>query len=51
MRDAAIANDIMLRQVMDTMILSPPLIWDREIIDLAVSRVRKAFDEATVALG
>ncbi|MEM9999296.1 MAG: aspartate aminotransferase family protein [Pseudomonadota bacterium] len=50
-RDAAIANGIMMRQVMDTMILSPPLIWDREIIDLAVSRVRKAFDEAALALG
>ncbi|MEM1376423.1 MAG: aspartate aminotransferase family protein [Pseudomonadota bacterium] len=49
-RDAAIANGIMMRQVMDTMILSPPLIWTRETIDMAVSRVARAFDEAAVSL-
>ncbi|MEO0542469.1 MAG: aspartate aminotransferase family protein [Pseudomonadota bacterium] len=49
-RDAAIANGIMMRQVMDTMILSPPLIWTRETIDMAVARVKKAFDGALETL-
>ncbi|MEO1745631.1 MAG: aspartate aminotransferase family protein [Pseudomonadota bacterium] len=50
-RDAAIANGIMMRQVMDTMIMSPPLIWTRETIDLAVERVVAAFDAAEAKLG
>ena len=49
-RDAAIENGIMMRQVMDTMILSPPLIWTMETIDLAVSRITKAFDQAAAKL-
>ena len=38
-RDHAIANGLMLRATGDTMILSPPLIWTRETIDLACDRI------------
>ena len=37
---------MMMRAVGDTMILSPPLIWTRETIDLAVGRIVKALDAA-----
>lgn len=49
-RDHAIANNIMLRQVGDTMIMSPPLVWTREHIDLAVKRLKIALDEAQASL-
>ncbi|MEM0899020.1 MAG: aspartate aminotransferase family protein [Pseudomonadota bacterium] len=49
-RDKAIANNIMMRQVGDTMILSPPLIWTRETIDMAVERISKALNEAHALL-
>jgi putrescine---pyruvate transaminase len=45
-RDKAIANGMMMRAVGDTMILSPPLIWTRETIDLGVGRIVKALDAA-----
>lgn len=45
-RDHAIANGLMLRATGDTMILSPPLIWTRETIDLACDRIVKALDLA-----
>lgn len=45
-RDHAIEGGIMMRAVMDTMILSPPLIWTRETIDLAVARIKSALDAA-----
>jgi putrescine---pyruvate transaminase len=45
-RDKAIENGMMMRAVGDTMILSPPLIWTRETIDLAVGRIVKALDAA-----
>ena len=45
-RDHAIASGMMMRAVGDTMIMSPPLIWTKETIDLAVERVRKGFDLA-----
>lgn len=45
-RDHAIASGMMLRAVVDTMILSPPLIWTRESIDMAVERIAKALDLA-----
>ena len=35
---------MMLRATGDTMILSPPLIWTRETIDLACERILKALD-------
>ena len=45
-RDHAIANGMMLRATGDTMILSPPLIWTRDTIDLACARIAAALDLA-----
>lgn len=45
-RDHAIANNMMMRAVGDTMILSPPLIWTKETIDMACERILKALDAA-----
>ena len=45
-RDHAIANGMMMRATGDTMILSPPLIWTRETIDMAAERIGKALDLA-----
>ncbi|MEQ8449284.1 MAG: aspartate aminotransferase family protein [Nitratireductor sp.] len=45
-RDHAIANGLMMRAVNDTMILSPPLIWTRETIDMACERIARALDLA-----
>jgi putrescine---pyruvate transaminase len=45
-RDEAFKNGLMMRAVGDTMILSPPLIWTRDIIDLAIERILKALDGA-----
>jgi putrescine aminotransferase len=45
-RDHAIANGMMLQATGNTMILSPPLIWTRDTIDLACSRIVKALDLA-----
>ncbi|MFD9896754.1 aspartate aminotransferase family protein [Mesorhizobium sp. UC22_110] len=45
-RDHAIANGLMLRATGDTMILSPPLIWTRDTIDLCCERLGKALDLA-----
>jgi len=45
-RDHAIANGLMLRATGDTMILSPPLVWTRETIDIACDRIAKALDLA-----
>jgi putrescine aminotransferase len=45
-RDNAIANGMMMRATGDTMILSPPLIWTKATIDMAVERIRKALDLA-----
>jgi putrescine aminotransferase len=49
-RDHAIANGMMLRATGDTMILSPPLIWTRETIDLAMDRILIALDLAEADL-
>jgi putrescine---pyruvate transaminase len=49
-RDEAIKNGLMMRAVGDTMILSPPLIWTRETIDLAIGRILKALDGAEMHL-
>ncbi|QPC88074.1 aminotransferase class III-fold pyridoxal phosphate-dependent enzyme [Mesorhizobium sp. NBSH29] len=45
-RDHAIAIGLMLRATGDTMIMSPPLVWTREHIDLAVERLLLALDLA-----
>ena len=49
-RDHAIANGLMLRATGDTMILSPPLIWTRETIDIACDKIVKALDLALADL-
>ncbi len=49
-RDHAIANGMMLRATGDTMIMSPPLIWTRETIDMACDRILKALDLAEMEL-
>ena len=49
-RDHAIANGMMLRATGDTMILSPPLIWTRDTIDLACERIVTALDLALADL-
>ncbi|MDZ5698256.1 aspartate aminotransferase family protein [Chelativorans sp. M5D2P16] len=45
-RDLAIEGGLMMRAVGDTMILSPPLIWTKETIDLACRRIVAALDAA-----
>jgi putrescine aminotransferase len=45
-REHAIAQGMMLRATGDTMILSPPLIWTRDLIDLACERIVRALDLA-----
>ena len=40
----------MMRATGDTMILSPPLIWTRETIDMACDRIAKALDLAQADL-
>ena len=45
LRDASIANGLMMRAVGETMILSPPLIWTRDTIDEAVAIVRQSLAE------
>ncbi|RFC68051.1 MULTISPECIES: aspartate aminotransferase family protein [Mesorhizobium] len=49
-RDYAIANGMMMRATGDSMILSPPLIWTRDTIDLACDRILKALDLALTDL-
>jgi len=50
-RDHAIAQGLMMRATDDTMILSPPLIWTRETIDIAAGRIERALDLAAADLG
>jgi putrescine aminotransferase len=45
-RDHAIASGLMMRAVGSTMIMSPPLMWTKDTIDLAMRRARKALDLA-----
>jgi putrescine aminotransferase len=49
-RDHAIAQGMMMRATGDTMILSPPLIWTRDTIDMAGDRILKALDLAEADL-
>lgn len=45
-RDHAIAQGMMMRASGDTMILSPPIMWTRDTIDLAMERIVGALDRA-----
>jgi putrescine aminotransferase len=49
-RDHAVSNGLMMRATGDTMIMSPPLIWTKETIDLACDRILKALDLAAADL-
>ena len=49
-RDCAVAEGLMMRAVGDTMILSPPLMWGKDTIDMAVTRMLRAFDRAEAIL-
>ncbi len=49
-REISTRNGLIMRAVGSSMILSPPLIWTRETIDLAVERIVSSFDEATKTL-
>ena len=49
-RDRALGHGLMMRAVGDTMILSPPLIWTKGTIDMAVTRILAALDETQAAL-
>ena len=49
-RDHAIAQGMMMRATGDTMILSPPLIWTRETIDMAGDRIARALELAAADL-
>jgi putrescine aminotransferase len=45
-RDHMIAGGLMMRATGDTMIMSPPLIWTKETIDIACERIASALDLA-----
>lgn len=49
-RDHAVANGLMVRATGDTIIMSPPLIWTRDTIDLACDRLLAALDAAEAEL-
>jgi len=49
-RDHAVASGLMVRAVEHTIVLSPPLIWTRAEIDLAVKRLGIALDLTLAAL-
>lgn len=45
-REISTRNGLIMRAVGNSMILSPPLIWTRDTIDIAVERIAAALDEA-----
>ncbi|MBN8939184.1 MAG: aspartate aminotransferase family protein [Rhizobiales bacterium] len=49
-REHAIASGLMIRAVNDTLVISPPLIWTRETIDMACDRLLRALDLAAADL-
>lgn len=49
-RDHAVQNGLMIRATGDTLIMSPPLVWTRETIDLACDRLLVALDLAEADL-
>ncbi|MFZ1680510.1 MAG: aminotransferase [Rhizobiaceae bacterium] len=50
-RDHAIARGLMIRATGDTMILSPPLMWEEAHVDMAADRLAAALDAAMADLG
>lgn len=49
-RERCFANNLVMRHVGDTMIISPPLILSREEADILVVRAEKALDETLMVL-
>lgn len=49
-RDHAVQNGLMIRATGDTLIMSPPLVWTRETVDLALDRLLVALDLAEAEL-
>jgi putrescine aminotransferase len=49
-RDHAVQNGLMIRATGDTLIMSPPLVWTRETINLALDRLLVALDLAETDL-
>ncbi|WP_426240592.1 aspartate aminotransferase family protein [Pararhizobium sp. DWP1-1-3] len=49
-RDHAVQNGLMIRATGDTLIMSPPLVWTRDTIDLALDRLLVALDLAEAEL-
>ena len=45
-RERCFANNLIMRHVGDRMIISPPLIIDKEQIDILIERAWKSLDEA-----
>lgn len=45
-RERCFANNLIMRHVGDRMIISPPLVFTRDDVDLLISRARKSLDEA-----
>jgi len=50
-RNTAIGNNLMIRQVGDTIISAPPVIISREEIDLLIARLRSALDRTARQFG
>ncbi|MBX6321072.1 MAG: aspartate aminotransferase family protein [Rhodospirillaceae bacterium] len=50
-RDACFRHGLVMRATRDTMLLSPPLIWEKAHIDECVARARAALDEVAAGLG
>jgi putrescine aminotransferase len=45
-RDACIANGLMVRGIRDSIVMCPPMIIEKPQIDFMISTIRKSLDEA-----
>lgn len=50
-RSICLENNFIMRAVGDTMIMSPPLSWDKSTIDEAIARIAVVLDKTASALG
>jgi putrescine aminotransferase len=50
-RDACFRHGIVMRATRDTMLMSPPLSWEKAHIDEYVTQARKALDETAASIG
>ena len=49
-RERCFANNLVMRHVGDRMVIAPPLIINREEIDILIERARKSLDECLVQI-